>query len=128
MDAIGKLAEEFKLRDNQKILSPQIGKVITTNPLKISIQNGKIIVQDDNILLCSMLSEKIIRKSNIKLDKKIIKGRIKINDIWQSCEYEIPATEWDVNNHIELKEILKVNDLVAMVPIGKKFLVIDRVI
>lgn len=130
MNVINELAGEFKKRDNPKIIQPQVGKVVEENPLKISIQDGKIIIKDRDILLCSLLAEKQKRKHNIKLDKKIINCRIREqNGTWkENCQIEIDPTEFTQENITEFKEILKVGDLLAMVPLGKKFLIIDKVV
>ncbi|MEG0900224.1 MAG: hypothetical protein RSD67_08390 [Oscillospiraceae bacterium] len=81
MDNAKALALEIKRRNNIKIISPQIGEVMSISPLSIAIQQGNIIITKPNIFLCNAI-----------------------------------------------KDSLKVADLVACIPIEKKFIIIDKVV
>ncbi len=58
-----KLAGEFKARNNPKPLGACIGKVESLDPVIISIQSGKFMLQANQIYICNQILE---RKSNFK--------------------------------------------------------------
>lgn len=46
------LAEMFKARDNPNNIGPLIGKVVAEKPLKISILDGMVILQENQLYKC----------------------------------------------------------------------------
>ena len=44
------LAREFKKRNNNSKLGALVGKVISTNPVRISLLNGQVIAQNNNYI------------------------------------------------------------------------------
>lgn len=49
------LAKELKNRNNKKQLGPQIGEVISINPLRVTILNNRAILDNSNSYICSKL-------------------------------------------------------------------------
>ena len=61
------LANEFKNRSNKDVIGPLIGKVISINPLKISILSDKVILTEKHCYLCRRFIE-----INIELGDKVL--------------------------------------------------------
>lgn len=49
------LAKELKKRNNPSTIGPQIGEVISINPIKVSIYNNRVILTNSNSYRCSKL-------------------------------------------------------------------------
>lgn len=52
MSHIEKLASEIRARDNKKRIGQQVGKVVSTEPLKISMCDGVIMLDDEIRAVC----------------------------------------------------------------------------
>lgn len=52
------LANLFKDRDNPKPLGAILGKIVSLEPLKISIQDGKFFIDRSNCYVCNKLLER----------------------------------------------------------------------
>lgn len=100
------LAKQLKKRDNKKVFGPQIGEVISVNPLKISILGNKAMLTIDHCFICSNIIENYKRKADIKID-----------GIDNDCE-------------ITYKEVLKIGDSVLCLPSadGQAFFILDKVV
>lgn len=47
------IAKQFKNRDNKTPIGPQLGEVISSNPIKVAILGNKAILNSDNSYVCS---------------------------------------------------------------------------
>ncbi len=52
------LAKMFKERDNRSNIGPCIGKVVSEDPLKISISDGSIVLQENQLYIAEGLLKK----------------------------------------------------------------------
>ena len=106
------LALEFKKRENKTPLGAVCGTVLSVNPVKISILSGSIILTEDKIYLCGVLSDQVKRPATIKLDSVAEHGAI--------------VTDGEVT----FKDVLKVNDKVLCLPADgeQRFFIIDKVV
>ena len=52
MSYVERLASEMKARDNKKRIGQQVGKVVSTAPLKISICDGAVMLDDEITAVC----------------------------------------------------------------------------
>lgn len=94
------LAKEFKKRDNPKSIGACIGTVTSVEPFAGFILDGQILLDSSNTYLCNQLLER-------------------------ESEYKLDNIEQDVK--IQLKEVMKVGDMVLVLPAAdeQKFFVID---
>lgn len=53
------LAKLFKDRDNKSKIGPCVGTIAETNPLKVSILGGQIILQESNLIKCNHVNDLI---------------------------------------------------------------------
>lgn len=101
-----KLAKELKKRNNKAPMGPQIGEVISVNPLSISILGNRAIITSEHCRICGNLVESYTRKADITYDS--------------------------ITNESEIvyKEILKAGDKVLCLPNedGQLFFIIDKVV
>lgn len=106
------LAREFKKRNNNSKLGALVGKVISTNPVRISLLNGQIIAQN-NIYICnSVLLDDITLDVSYNLDNIAEHGAV------------------STSGKLTIKnEYLKNNDLVLVVSSEDNgtFFIIDKV-
>ena len=100
------LAKQLKKRDNKAPIGPQLGEVISINPLKISILGNKAVLTEAQCFICSNVVENTRRKASIK-----------IGDVTQDGE-------------IAYKEVLKTGDSVLCLPAedGQVFFILDKVV
>ncbi|MEG3040902.1 MAG: DUF2577 domain-containing protein [Clostridium sp.] len=111
MNWSNEIAKEFKERNNINRSGVCVGKVISVNPLKISILDGSVILSKNLIYVCSNLLSGV-KKANIKLDSIATLGVI------------------TTSGEITFTNILKVNDLVMCVPTEneQKYFIVDKVV
>ena len=106
------LAREFKKRNNNSKLGALVGKVISTNPIKISLLNGQVIAQN-NIYICnSALLDDITLDVDYNLDSIAEHGTV------------------NTSGNLTIKnEYLKNNDLVLVIcsEDNINFFIIDKV-
>jgi hypothetical protein len=98
------MAKLFKDRDNKPQIGGVLGQVISMEPLRISIYEGRTILSSDIIFFCNNLLSNVIRKATIN---------------------NLTASEVE----IIYKEVLSVGDYVCCLPTedGQKFFIIDKV-
>nr|DAU43988.1 MAG TPA: Protein of unknown function (DUF2577) [Caudoviricetes sp.] len=97
----------FRERDNPKTkIGNCFGKVLNTNPMEVSIQNGKYIIKGEQLYVAYHLLE---RKSTYSQMSQ--SGNISIN--CHPCNGSYTA---NCNGTITLDEVIKVDDLVLMIP------------
>lgn len=100
------IAKQLKARDNPEYEGPIIGEVVSINPLQISTNNGKVILNEDSCYICSNILSKSV---NITLDSVADHGAI--------------TTTSTINN------ILIVGDLLLCLQSnGGKYFIIDKVV
>lgn len=123
-----KMASEFKKRNNQNLLSPCIGVVISTSPFLVSIQDGMYLLDKDNAFVCRHILERKSKMSFTANNSQNASGNISI-----SCEgagsFSFTSNGiMTVNNQdVELFEVWKAGDSVLVIPDGKneKFFIVD---
>lgn len=123
-----KFAGEFKKRNNEKVLSPCIGTVISTSPFKVSIQNGMYLLDKDNAYVCRHILERKSKMTFSAQNSQNGSGSINI-----SCEgagsfsFSSSGTMNVNEQDIHLFEVWKTGDSVLVVPDGKneKFFIVD---
>lgn len=100
------LAKQFKKRDNKRSMGPQIGEVLSVNPLKISILGNKAVLTEAQCYICSNVVEHAKRKAGIVLGDVAYEGEI------------------------TYKEVLKTGDSVLCLPAedGQVFFILDKVV
>lgn len=120
------LAKMFKERDNPTPLGAILGKIVSLEPLKISIQDGKFFIDKSNCYICNQLLER-------QSDFDFIADHSQSGNIQVSCEHgggsydasgDISAT-----GKIHLFEVWKIGDLVMVQPdeSGQHFFIVDIV-
>ncbi|MFR5264450.1 DUF2577 family protein [Clostridium sp.] len=106
------LAREFKKRNNNSKLGALVGKIISTNPVRISLLNGQVIAQN-NIYICnSVLLDDITLDVDYNLDNIAEHGTV------------------NTSGNLTIKnEYLKNTDLVLVIcsEDNRTFFVIDKV-
>lgn len=119
-----RLAKEFKARDNPKRLGAILGKVISTSPVKIAIQNGKFFIGPDNIYICNQILERSTTFNNFTAN---MSGTIKVKCSGGSGGSYTGDIKADGSVH--LNEVWKAGDLVMVVPdeSGQHFFIVDIV-
>lgn len=94
------LASMFKERNNKSLIGPCVGKVVSVDPLKVSILNGDVVLEGDQLYMPSGLLEKEF-KCDIKASGDIgeitgVAGNLKSLDITKDTGL--------IKLHFELKE------------------------
>lgn len=123
-----KMASEFKKRNNQNLLSPCIGVVISTSPFLVSIQDGMYLLDKDNAFVCRHILERKSKMSFTANNSQNASGNISI-----SCEgagsfsFTSNGTMTVNDQDVELFEVWKAGDSVLVIPDGKneKFFIVD---
>lgn len=101
------LADMFKQRDNPKTkMGPMIGKVVSTNPPVVTIQDGKYTIQGEQLYVAYHLLERKSAYTNMSQS-----GNISIN--CHPCQGSYTST---CSGDIQLEEVWKPNDLVIVLP------------
>lgn len=114
------LAAQFKSRDNPKTkMGPMIGKVISTSPPVITIQDGKYTIKGDQLYVAYHLLERKSAYTNMTQS-----GNISIS--CHPCQGSYTAS---CTGDIQLEEVWKPNDLVIVLPDEREqhFFVLDIV-
>lgn len=114
------LAEQFKSRDNPKTkMGAMLGKVVSTNPPVITIQDGKYTIKGEQLYVAYHLLERASKYSNMSQS-----GNISIN--CHPCKGSYTAS---CSGNITLEEVWKVGDLVLVIPseTEQQFFVVDVV-
>lgn len=101
------LGQLFRERDNPtNKIGNCLGKVLSINPMKISIQNGRYIIKGEQLYVSYHLLE---RKSSYSQMSQ--SGNISIN-----CHPCTGSYTSNCTGTITLDEVIKVGDLVLLVP------------
>ena len=114
------LAQQFKSRDNPKTkMGPMIGKVVSTSPPVITIQDGKYTIKGDQLYVAYHLLERKSAYTNMTQS-----GNISIS--CHPCQGSYTAS---CTGDIQLEEVWKPNDLVIVLPDEREqhFFVLDIV-
>lgn len=101
------LASMFKERDNPTTkIGNCLGKVLSINPITISIQNGQYIIKGEQLYVAYHLLERESKYSNMTQS-----GNISIN-----CHPCNGSYTSNCSGNIKLEDVIKVGDLVLMIP------------
>lgn len=114
------LAEQFKIRDNPKTkMGAMLGKVISTSPPAVSIQNGKYTIKGEQLYIAYHLLERKSTYSSMNQS-----GSISV-----SCPHGGGSYTSSSTGDIVLDEVWKVGDLVLVIPSEseQQFFVVDVV-
>lgn len=114
------LASQFKMRDNPTTkMGAMLGKVISTSPPAISIQNGQYTIKGEQLYVAYHLLERKSTYTNMSQS-----GNISIN--CHPCQGSYTA---NCTGNIQLEEVWKVGDLVLVIPSQseQQFFVVDVV-
>lgn len=112
------LAAQFKSRDNPKTkMGPMIGKVISTSPPVVTIQDGKYTIKGEQLYIAYHLLERKSAYTNMSQS-----GNISIN--CHPCQGSYTS---NCSGNIQLEEVWKVGDLVLVIPTEseQQFIVVD---
>lgn len=112
------LAAQFKSRDNPKTkMGPMIGKVVSTSPPVITIQDGKYTIKGDQLYVAYHLLERKSAYTNMTQS-----GNISIN--CHPCQGSYTAS---CTGDIQLEEVWKAGDLVLVIPSEseQQFFIVD---
>lgn len=118
------LAAEFKARDNDTTrIGPCLGKVVSISPAIISIQNGKYMIQGDQLYIAYHLLERQTTYSELVGN---MNGSISIDCHPCGGSYQGSITS---SGNIHLDEVWDVGDLVLVIPSQseQQFFVVDVV-
>lgn len=116
------LAQQFKMRDNPKTkMGPMIGKVVSTSPPVITIQDGKYTIKGDQLYVAYHILERQTTYSELVGN---MNGSINIDCHPCGGSYQGSITS---SGHIHLDEVWKVGDLVLVIPTEseQQFIVVD---
>lgn len=114
------LAQQFTSRDNPKTkMGAMLGKVVSTNPPVITIQNGKYTIKGNQLYIAYHLLERKSTYSSMNQS-----GNISIS--CHPCKGSYTSTS---SGDIQLEEVWKVGDLVLVIPSEseQQFFVVDVV-
>lgn len=114
------LANQFKMRDNPTTkMGPMLGKVISTNPAVVTIQNGKYTLKGEQLYIAYHLLERKSAYTNMTQS-----GNISIS--CHPCQGSYTAS---CTGDIQLEEVWKAGDLVLVIPSEseQQFFVVDIV-
>lgn len=101
------LAGQFKSRDNPKTkMGPMLGKVVSTSPAVVTIQDGKYTISGDQLYVAYHLLERKSAYTNMTQS-----GNISIS--CHPCQGSYTAS---CTGDIQLEEVWKPNDLVIVLP------------
>ncbi len=120
-----KLAGEFRSRDNPKPIGACIGKVESLEPVIISIQSGKFMLQAWQIYICNQILE---RETTFR---DYVANQSQAGKISVSCEHGGGSytADGDIEaaGRVHLNEVWKVGDYVMVVPdeSGQHFFIVD---
>nr|DAH73256.1 MAG TPA: Protein of unknown function (DUF2577) [Caudoviricetes sp.] len=114
------LAQQFKSRDNPKTkMGAMLGKVVSTNPAVVTIQDGKYTIQGEQLYVAYHLLERKSAYTNMTQS-----GNISIS--CHPCQGSYNAS---CSGDIQLEEVWKVGDLVLVIPSEseQQFFIVDVV-
>lgn len=114
------LAEQFKSRDNPKTkMGAMLGKVVSTNPAVVTIQDGKYTISGDQLYVAYHLLERKSTYSSMKQS-----GSITV-----SCPHGGGSYTSTSTGDIVLDEVWKPGDLVLVIPSEseQQFFIVDVV-
>lgn len=114
------LAEQFKSRDNPKTkMGAMLGKVISTSPPAVSIQNGRYTIKGEQLYIAYHLLERKSTYSSMNQS-----GSISV-----SCPHGGGSYTSSSTGDIVLDEVWKAGDLVLVIPSEseQQFFVVDVV-
>ena len=101
------LASQFKQRDNPTSkMGAMLGKVVSTSPPVVTIQNGKYTIKGDQLYVAYHLLERRSAYSTMSQS-----GSISV-----SCPHGGGSFEATSSGSITLEEVWKPNDLVIVLP------------
>lgn len=120
------LAKLFKERDNPNILSPQTGVIKSVTPLKISLLDGKILLDSDDVLICHSLIEGAKAKADIKINAYSV-GVAATDSRGDTISSISVNTKSNYDAEITYKQVLEVGDIVLCLPANNKFIIVDKV-
>lgn len=112
------LASQFKSRDNPKTkMGPMIGKVISTSPPVITIQDGKYTIKGEQLYIAYHLLER----------KSTYSSMHQSGSITVSCPHGGGSYTSSSTGDIVLDEVWKTGDLVLVIPTEseQQFIVVD---
>ncbi|WP_105614366.1 DUF2577 domain-containing protein [Vallitalea okinawensis] len=104
MDGIVELAKLFKERENEPFMGVQIGSVLSTEPIKVSL-GDKILLGANHIMVCQHVLE-------------------------YKRDFSSSVDDVDNEGEITLKKLLSVGDRVALIPTSdqQSFVLVDKVV
>ncbi len=114
------LAEQFKSRDNPKTkMGPMLGKIVSTSPAVVTIQDGKYTISGDQLYVAYHLLERKSTYSSMKQS-----GSITV-----SCPHGGGSYTSTSTGDIVLDEVWKPGDLVLVIPSEseQQFFIVDVV-
>ena len=114
------LAGQFKQRDNPTTkMGAMLGKVVSTNPAVVTIQNGKYTIKGDQLYVAYHLLERKSAYTNMSQS-----GSISV-----SCPHGGGSYTSTCTGNIQLEECWKPGDLVLVIPSEseQQFFVVDVV-
>ena len=114
------LAEQFKLRDNPTTrMGAMLGKVVSTSPPVVTIQNGKYTIKGEQLYIAYHLLQRKSTYSSMNQS-----GSISV-----SCPHGGGSYTSTSTGDITLDEVWKAGDLVLVIPSEseQQFFVIDVV-
>ena len=122
------MAQQLKSRNNPKPIGPCIGVVVSTSPVKISLQDGQFMLEGEQVYVCNQILE---RKSKFTAKAKHKQsGSISTSCPVSSHSDSSYTSERDLTldgTEIHAKEVWHAGDKVLVIPDASEqhFFVVD---
>ena len=122
------MAQQLKSRNNPKPIGPCIGVVVSTSPVKISLQDGQFMLEGEQVYVCNQILE---RKSKFTAKAKHKQsGSLSTTCPISGHSGSSYTAEGDLTldgTEIHAKEVWQAGDKVMVVPdaAGQHFFVVD---
>ena len=119
------MAQQLKSRNNPKPIGPCIGVVVSTSPVKISLQDGQFMLEGEQVYVCNQILE---RKSKFTAKAKHKQsGSISTSCPVSSHSDSSYTSEGDLTLDGTAKEVWQAGDKVLVIPDASEqhFFVVD---
>lgn len=121
------IAKLFKERENLEIQGAIIGRVVNISPLKLSVYEGQVTLDKNQLYICDSCLQKDFK---IGISTNDVAGEVLLKSDGQTYDYEIMNLSTSIENtSVVLKFEMKLSDELLLIPTadGQKFFIVDKV-
>ena len=127
-DLAYQMAQQLKSRNNPKPIGPCIGVVVSTSPVKISLQDGQFMLEGEQVYVCNQILERNSKFTAKAKHKQ--SGSISTSCPVSSHSDSSYTSEGDLTldgTEIHAKEVWQAGDKVLVIPDAseQQFFVVD---